>query len=65
MSGVVEPGYGADLVELLPHLTRLELRALQQPGRLWTGDDPPVGEVRFLEWSAAGGLRHATLVSVF
>jgi bifunctional non-homologous end joining protein LigD len=63
VSGVVESGYGPDLVEQLPHLTRPELRALQQPGQVWTGDDPLVGEVKFLEWSPAGGLRHATLLS--
>jgi bifunctional non-homologous end joining protein LigD len=65
MSGVVESGYGADLVERLPQLTRRELRALQQPGHVWEANAPLVGEVKFLEWSAAGGLRHATLVSVF
>lgn len=64
MVAVVESGYGADLVEQLPHLTRLELRALQQPGQVWTGDTPLVGEVKFLVWSPAGGLRHATLVSL-
>jgi bifunctional non-homologous end joining protein LigD len=64
VSGVVESGYGPDLVEQLPHLTRPDLRALQQPGRVWAGDAPLVGEVKFLEWSLAGGLRHATVVSV-
>jgi bifunctional non-homologous end joining protein LigD len=64
VSGVVESGYGSDLVEQLPHLTRQELRALQQPGQVWTGDTPLAGEVKFLEWSPAGGLRHATLVSL-
>lgn len=54
----VKSGYGPDLVERAPHLTRPELRALQKPGHVWTGDDPPVGEVRSLEWSPAGGLRH-------
>jgi bifunctional non-homologous end joining protein LigD len=65
VSGVVESGYGADLVEQLPRLTRADLRALQQLGHVWTGASPLVGEVKFLEWSPAGGLRHATLVSVF
>ena len=64
VSGVVESGYGPDVVEQLPHLTRPELRALQQPGHVWTGDTPLVGEVKFLEWSPAGGFRHATLVSL-
>ncbi len=64
VSGVVESGYGADLVERLPHMTRPELRALQRPGQMWEGGDPLVGEVKFLEWSPAGGLRHAALVSV-
>ena len=63
MSGVVESGYGPDLTELLPRLKRQELRGLQQPGCVWTGDSPLVGDVKFLEWSPAGGLRHATLVS--
>jgi hypothetical protein len=65
MSGVVESGYGPDLVEQLPRMTRPELCVLQQPGHVWTGVDPLVGEVKFLEWSPAGGLRHATLMSVF
>jgi bifunctional non-homologous end joining protein LigD len=65
VSGVVESGYNGDLVEQLPRLTRVELRVLQQQGQVWTGADPLVGEVKFLEWSPAGGLRHATLVSVF
>jgi hypothetical protein len=64
MAGVVESGYGRDVVEQLAHMTRPDLRALQKPGHVWTGDDPLVGEVKFLEWSPAGGLRHATLVSV-
>ena len=65
VSGVVESGYGPDLVGQLPHLTRPELRALQEPGHVWTRDAPLIGEVKFLEWSAAGRLRHATPVSVF
>jgi hypothetical protein len=63
LSGMVESGYGPDLVEQLPHMTRPELRVLQQTGQVWAGDAPLVGEVKFLEWSAAGSLRHATLVS--
>lgn len=27
---------------------------------MWEGGDPIVGEVKYLEWSAAAGLRHAT-----
>jgi hypothetical protein len=65
VSSVVESGYNGDFVERLPRLTRRELRALQQPGHVWSGADPLVGEVKFLEWSPAGGLRHATLVSIF
>jgi hypothetical protein len=65
VSGVVESGYDGDLVEQLPQLTRAELRVLQQPDQVWTGASPLVGEVKFLEWSPAGGVRHATLVSVF
>lgn len=63
-AGVVESGYGRDLVEQLPQLTRAQLRALGRPGRLWEGPEPLVGEVKYLEWSPAGGLRHATVVSV-
>ena len=63
MAAVVESGYGRDLVEQLPRLTRSELRRLQEPGRVWEGNDPIVGAVKYLEWSPAGGLRHATLVS--
>lgn len=64
ISGVVESGYGRDLVEQLPQLTRAEYLALQTPGRVWAGEPPLAGEVRFLEWSRAGGLRHAVLASV-
>lgn len=64
VAGVVESGYGRELVEQLPALTRRELRMLQQPGRVWEGKDPLVGEVKYLEWSLAGGLRHATLLSL-
>jgi hypothetical protein len=64
LAGVVESGYGSDLVEQLPRLTRSEVRILQQPGRLWEGNKPMVGQVKFLEWSRAGDLRHATIVSV-
>ena len=65
VSGVVESGYGRDLVERLPQLTRGELRALQTPGHVWAGGAPLAGQVKFLEWSPAGGLRHAVLVAVF
>jgi bifunctional non-homologous end joining protein LigD len=64
VSGVVESGYGRELVEQLPELTRAELREAQKPGHVWAGSAPFVGDVRFLEWSPAGGLRHAVLVSV-
>ncbi|HVL40122.1 MAG TPA: hypothetical protein VM328_12095, partial [Fimbriimonadaceae bacterium] len=62
VAGVVESGYGRDLVEQLPALTRRELGSLQQPGRVWEGAAPIVGEVKYLEWSPAGGLRHARLL---
>ena len=62
VAGIVESGYGRDLIEQLPALTRQELRSLQQPGRVWEGADPIVGAVKYLEWSPAGGLRHATVV---
>lgn len=63
VAGVVESGYGRDLVEQLPRLTRAQLRALREGGRVWEDDDPMVGQVKYLEWSPAGGLRHATIVS--
>lgn len=62
MAGVVESGYGRDLVDQLPQLTRAELRALREPGRVWQGSDPLIGQVKYLEWSPAGGLRHASIV---
>jgi hypothetical protein len=61
MAGVVEAGYGRDLIEQLPQLTRAQLRVLREPGRVWAGSDPLVGAVKYLEWSPAGGLRHASL----
>ena len=63
VAGVVESGYGRELAEQLPQLTRSELRTLREPGRVWVGPDPLIGEVKYLEWSPAGGLRHATLLS--
>ncbi|HEX2294751.1 MAG TPA: hypothetical protein VHN37_05520 [Actinomycetota bacterium] len=62
MAGVVESGYGRDLVEQLPQLTRADLRVLGKPGRVWGGSEPLVGDVKYLEWSTAGGLRHASIV---
>ena len=59
VSGVVESGYDRDLVEQLPHLTRSEFRALQEAGHVWTRDAPLVGEVKFLEWSAAFATPHS------
>ena len=63
MAGVVESGYGRELVDQLPQLTRSQLRAMQQPGSVWQGSEPLVRQVKYLEWSAAGGLRHATIVA--
>lgn len=37
VAGVVESGYGHELVEQLPQLTRSEYRSLSQPGRVWEG----------------------------
>ncbi len=62
-AGVVESGYGRDLVECLPQLTRAHLRAVREPGRVWDGPEPLVAQVKYLEWSPAGGLRHASIVS--
>jgi bifunctional non-homologous end joining protein LigD len=61
-AAVVESGYGRELVDRLPQLSRTELRDLQEPGRLWTRSAPLIAEVKYLEWSPAGGLRHATVV---
>ena len=62
-AGVVESGYGRELVEQLPQLTRNDYRKLQAQGT-WDGEAALAGDVRYLEWSAAGGLRHATLTAV-
>jgi ATP-dependent DNA ligase len=58
VAGVVDSGYGRDLVEQLPPFTRGELRLLRQRDRLWKGDDPMVAAVKYLEWSlsATSGL---------
>lgn len=63
LAGVVESGYGRDLVEQLPPLTRVDLRAIREAELPWPAAEPPLGEVKYLEWSPAGGLRHATLLS--
>jgi bifunctional non-homologous end joining protein LigD len=63
VAGVVESGYGRDLVDQLPTLSRRDFRSLQQPGRVWEGTDPIIGAMKYLEWSPAGGLRHATFLS--
>jgi bifunctional non-homologous end joining protein LigD len=64
MAGVVESGYGQDLVERLPQLTRPQLRAMQNPGHMWDGGAPLIAQVKYLEWSPMGGFRHATISSV-
>ena len=63
LAGVVESGYGRELVDQLPQLTRSHLREMQQPGAVWQGNEPLVREVKYLEWSPAGGLRHATIIA--
>jgi bifunctional non-homologous end joining protein LigD len=60
VAGVVESGYGRELVDRLPQFTRNDYRRLQAGGS-WHGRVELVGEVQYLEWSSAGGLRHATL----
>jgi bifunctional non-homologous end joining protein LigD len=62
-AGVVESRYGFELVARLPWLTRAELRELHTPGRVWHREDLQIGEVKYLEWSPAGGFRHASIVS--
>jgi hypothetical protein len=64
VSGVVESGYGRDLVERLPQLTRAEYRALQTPGRVWAGDAPLGGEVKFLSGAGRAVFVMLSLVSV-
>ena len=61
MAGVVESGYGRDLVDCLPRLTRRDYRLITERG--WGGPEPETAKVKFLEWSRAGGLRHATLIN--
>jgi hypothetical protein len=63
VAGVVESGYGRDLVDQLPRLTRAQLRSGQDAKRVWPHEPVLTGDVKYLEWSPAGGLRHATLVS--
>jgi bifunctional non-homologous end joining protein LigD len=64
MAGVVESGYGRDLVDRLPELTRADVRELRS-GTPWKGSDEPLtAAVKYLERSEAGGLRHATFVGV-
>lgn len=61
--GVVETGYGRGLVEQLPQLTRNDLRGLADQGVVPPTDGGQLmADVKYLEWSSAGGLRHATLV---
>lgn len=55
---------GRELVEQLPELTRNDYRRLHAGERARNQDSSLVGEVKFLEWSPAGGLRHATLQRV-
>ncbi|HEX2295833.1 MAG TPA: hypothetical protein VHN37_11040 [Actinomycetota bacterium] len=62
-AGVVESGYGREFVDQLPHLTRADLTRLRKPDVRWEGGQPPTARVKYLEWSLAGGLRHASLVS--
>jgi hypothetical protein len=64
MAGVVESGYGRDLVEQLPQLTREELRLLQTPGSYWHDASKTLTGKANLEWRPAGGLRHASIVEV-
>ena len=65
VAAVVESGYGRDLVEQLPRMTRQELRNSQRLGSFWEGARPAlVGEVQYLEWSHASGLRHGAIRSV-
>ena len=57
---MAESGCGRELVEQLPQLTRKDYRKLKL-AEVWDREVSLAGEVRFLEWNAAGGLRHATL----
>ncbi len=62
VAGVVESGYGRDLLEQLPRLTRSDYRSLSMAGASAPHADYLAGKVKYLEWSPAGGLRHASLV---
>jgi hypothetical protein len=61
-AGVVESGYGRELVDELPQLTRAQLRALGEPGRCWEGQEPATAEIKYLKWVVGMGLRHASVV---
>jgi hypothetical protein len=63
-AGVVEWGYRRDFVDQLPQLSRRHYKAMQSPEAVWSGTSPLLGEVKFLEWSRADGLRHATFAQV-
>jgi bifunctional non-homologous end joining protein LigD len=62
VAGFVESGYGRELVEQLPQLTRGEVRRWSEPGVVCPSSGM-TGRVRYLEWSTAGGLRHASIVA--
>jgi bifunctional non-homologous end joining protein LigD len=63
-AGVVESGYGRELVDRLPQLKRADLRTLAEPGRCWDGTEPPAAVIKYLEWVPGMGLRHASILSV-
>ncbi len=35
---------------------------LGAPGRYWEGEDPATAEIKYLEWVAGMGLRHASVL---
>jgi hypothetical protein len=40
-AGVVESGYGRELVDRLPQLSRQDYRALRSPEAVWSRTPPP------------------------
>lgn len=61
-AGVVESGYGRELVDQLPGMSRAELRALGETGAVWEGTEPATAEIKYLEWVPGMGLRHASVI---
>jgi bifunctional non-homologous end joining protein LigD len=61
-AGIIESGSSSDLVDRLPHLTRHEVENFARGLNALPAEI--IADVRFLEFSAAGGLRHASIVGI-